>query len=63
MTTLIERPGAVRAPDDNRRRLVVIGNGKAGGRVVEEILARGGGTQFRSRCSVTSRTATTTESS
>ncbi|MGH3702244.1 MAG: nitrite reductase large subunit NirB [Pseudonocardiaceae bacterium] len=30
-----------------RRELVVIGNGMAGARVVEEILARGGGEQFR----------------
>ncbi|TLM84735.1 Rieske 2Fe-2S domain-containing protein [Pseudarthrobacter sp. NamE5] len=32
---------------DNRRRLVVIGNGMAGARAVEEILARGGAKQFR----------------
>ena len=31
---------------DGRRRLVVIGNGMAGARAVEEILARGGGEQF-----------------
>ena len=31
---------------DGRRRLVVIGNGMAGIRAVEEILARGGGSQF-----------------
>ena len=30
-----------------RRELVVIGNGMAGARVVEEILARDGGEQFR----------------
>jgi nitrite reductase (NADH) large subunit len=46
MTTLIERPGEARAAHDDRRRLVVIGNGMAGARVVEEILARGGTTQF-----------------
>ena len=32
--------------DDARRRLVVIGNGMAGARTVEEILARGGAEQF-----------------
>ncbi len=31
---------------ETRRRLVVIGNGMAGARTVEEILARGGGEQF-----------------
>ena len=31
---------------DTRRRLVVIGNGMAGARAVEEILQRGGGEQF-----------------
>ena len=31
---------------DTRRRLVVIGNGMAGARTVEEILARGGAEQF-----------------
>jgi nitrite reductase (NADH) large subunit len=46
MTTLIERPGEARAGHDDRRRLVVIGNGMAGARVVEEILERGGTTQF-----------------
>src|SRR6476660_857567 len=30
----------------NKRKLVVIGNGMAGARTVEEILARGGGDQF-----------------
>ena len=29
-----------------RQRLVVIGNGMAGARAVEEILARGGASQF-----------------
>ena len=46
MTTLIERPGETRTEYHSRRRLVVIGNGMAGARVVEEILARGGATQF-----------------
>ena len=46
MTTLMERPGETRAEYHNRRRLVLIGNGMAGARVVEEILARGGATQF-----------------
>ena len=31
---------------DTRRRLVVVGNGMAGARTVEEILARGGAEQF-----------------
>lgn len=36
-----------RAPGrDNRRRLVVVGNGMAGTRAVEEVLALGGGRQF-----------------
>ncbi|GAB2659967.1 NADPH-nitrite reductase [Gordonia jinhuaensis] len=34
------------APASTRRRLVVVGNGMAGVRAVEEILARGGGDQF-----------------
>jgi len=46
MTTLIERPAETGAEYHNRRRLVVIGNGMAGARVVEEILARGGAGQF-----------------
>jgi nitrite reductase (NADH) large subunit len=46
MTTLMERPSETMAEYHNRRRLVVIGNGMAGARVVEEILARGGATQF-----------------
>jgi nitrite reductase (NADH) large subunit len=46
MTTLIERPGEIPTRHDRRRRLVVIGNGMAGARVVEEILARSGATQF-----------------
>lgn len=46
MTTLASRslrPKTV----DSRRRLVVIGNGMAGARAVEEILARGGAAQYR----------------
>ena len=35
-------PGAY----DTRRKLVVIGNGMAGARAVEEILQRGGAEQF-----------------
>jgi nitrite reductase (NADH) large subunit len=35
------------APQDDRRHLVVVGNGMAGARAVEEIIARGGGEQFR----------------
>jgi nitrite reductase (NADH) large subunit len=46
MTTLVARPGEVGAGYDDRRRLVVIGNGMAGARVVEEILARGGTERF-----------------
>jgi nitrite reductase (NADH) large subunit len=46
MTTIMERPAETRTGYDNRRRLVVIGNGMAGARVVEEILARGGAEQF-----------------
>ncbi|MBD1538941.1 NAD(P)/FAD-dependent oxidoreductase [Arthrobacter sp. S13_S34] len=50
MTSVAER--AQSRPDgrarsrDSRRRLVVIGNGMAGARAVEEILARGGAEQF-----------------
>src|SRR5918911_4711441 len=32
---------------DTRARLVVVGNGMAGARLVEEVLERGGGEQFR----------------
>ena len=32
---------------DTRSRLVVVGNGMAGARFVEEVLERGGGDQFR----------------
>jgi nitrite reductase (NADH) large subunit len=35
------------APDDDRQHLVVVGNGMAGARAVEEIVARGGGERFR----------------
>ena len=46
-----------------KRRLVVVGNGMAGARLVEEVLARGGARRVRrSPCSATSRTATTTAS-
>ncbi|MCW2537862.1 MAG: nasD, partial [Modestobacter sp.] len=31
---------------DTRQRLVVVGNGMAGARLVEEVLERGGGEQF-----------------
>ncbi len=40
MTALETRP--TRRPGSGRRRLVVIGNGMAGARTVEEVLARGG---------------------
>ena len=33
--------------DDGRRDLVVVGNGMAGARTVEEILERGGAERFR----------------
>ena len=46
----------------HKQKLVVIGNGMAGARAVEEILARGGGDSSTSRCSATSPTATTTAS-
>ncbi|MGE3140155.1 MAG: NAD(P)/FAD-dependent oxidoreductase, partial [Thermoleophilia bacterium] len=46
MTTML-RTGAPAGSDTTlRRRLVVIGNGMAGARAVEEILARGGGDLF-----------------
>ena len=38
--------GSARTPDDRRRLLVVIGNGMAGARFVEELVARGGREQF-----------------
>ncbi|MFJ6156989.1 nitrite reductase large subunit NirB [Pseudarthrobacter sp. NPDC092184] len=50
MTSVAERaqtrPGSRARSRDARRRLVVIGNGMAGARAVEEILARGGADQF-----------------
>jgi nitrite reductase (NADH) large subunit len=47
MTLLADsRAGAAGSGDDARRRLVVIGNGMAGARAVEEILSRGGAAQF-----------------
>ena len=46
MVDLLERPGGMVPTDDARRHLVVIGNGMAGARAVEEILARGGAEQF-----------------
>src|SRR5215217_6789385 len=47
MTAVLGRSltSAKRGPSD-KRRLVVIGNGMAGARAVEEILARGGAGQF-----------------
>jgi len=45
MTAALERTD-LRSGADPRSRLVVIGNGMAGARTVEEILARGGATQF-----------------
>ena len=44
--TLTRRSRATPGPADGARRLVVIGNGMAGARTVEEILARGGAGQF-----------------
>ncbi len=46
MTDLMRRPHTDAGPDDGRRRLVVIGNGMAGARTVEEILARNGAELF-----------------
>ncbi len=45
-----------------RRRLVLVGNGMAGVRALEEILARAPGHASPSPCSAPSRTATTTAS-
>jgi nitrite reductase (NADH) large subunit len=42
--SLADDPGDER---DGRARLVVVGNGMAGARLVEEVLERGGGEQFR----------------
>jgi nitrite reductase (NADH) large subunit len=47
MTSLLERPIDVADAQDTRRRLVVIGNGMAGARAVEEILERGGALQYK----------------
>ncbi len=47
MTSVLERSEDLAQPYDARRRLVVIGNGMAGARTVEEILARGGAEQFQ----------------
>ncbi|MDX6320621.1 MAG: nitrite reductase large subunit [Propionibacteriaceae bacterium] len=46
MTSTLDRPTDLAQPTDLRRRLVVIGNGMAGARAVEEILERGGAMQF-----------------
>ena len=46
MTSLLERSGTLAGPAEGRQQLVVIGNGMAGARTVEEILARGGGDLF-----------------
>lgn len=51
-TVLGGRPGGVTSlhvddEPDTRARLVVVGNGMAGARFVEEVLERGGGEQFR----------------
>ncbi len=40
MTSTLERPGTAGGAGDTRRRLVVVGNGMAGARAVEEILLR-----------------------
>ena len=47
MTSVLERPAEVGDTGDTRRRLVVIGNGMAGARAVEEILERGGALQYK----------------
>ncbi|HET9871406.1 MAG TPA: nitrite reductase large subunit NirB [Propionibacteriaceae bacterium] len=46
MTSVLDRLTELSMPTDVRRRLVVIGNGMAGARAVEEILERGGALQF-----------------
>ena len=46
MTVIIDRALSSAKGPDKRRRLVVIGNGMAGARAVEEILARGGADMF-----------------
>jgi nitrite reductase (NADH) large subunit len=47
LTTTISAPAADMTAPDTRRKLVVVGNGMAGARTVEEILARGGADQFQ----------------
>src|SRR5215218_8608582 len=47
MTATLARTGRTFRPADIRRRLVVIGNGMAGARAVEEILGRGGAGQYK----------------
>jgi nitrite reductase (NADH) large subunit len=44
--TVLDTSPKVDRRRDGKRRLVVIGNGMAGGRTIEEILERGGGEQF-----------------
>ncbi len=46
MTATLRHPKAQDVEPGSRRRLVVIGNGMAGARTVEEILERGGAEQF-----------------
>lgn len=46
MTSVLDRPETTRLPGQARSRLVVVGNGMAGARTVEEILSRGGGELF-----------------
>lgn len=46
MDSVLDKPLPRRGQRDQRRRLVVVGNGMAGARAVEEILARGGASQF-----------------
>jgi len=46
MTTMLESPVGGGSRDAGRQRLVVIGNGMAGARTVEEILERGGADLF-----------------
>jgi nitrite reductase (NADH) large subunit len=46
MTALAERPVDTGPAPGGRERLVVVGNGMAGARTVEEVLSRGGAEQF-----------------
>ena len=46
MATVLVNPRTLRSARKQRRQLVVIGNGMAGARAVEEILARGGADMF-----------------